>query len=125
MLGEHFSTTYQCNYTLIKIGENILQKPIVPLSINNFLDVHDGGDTNIYYIKLFFTNPIFVGIETPYGDKYCTKRNILMSLFLLLGSIFLVPFLGFGLLFLPSAFSSLAIDCAAAELRGKGFQPIK
>ncbi|MDE1145009.1 MAG: hypothetical protein PW843_00095 [Azospirillaceae bacterium] len=125
MLGDSIVKTNQCDYSLIKIGNNILQSVVVPSGINNFLDVHNDGETTIYYVDPFLFRKVIVGIGLPSGEKYCMGPGFFTSVMLLLCSIILIPLLGFGLLFLPTAVGSLVVDSAAAKLRDQGFEPIK
>ncbi|MBB6251466.1 hypothetical protein [Nitrospirillum iridis] len=125
LLGDSIINAKQCNYSLIKIGGQILPKVVVPIGLNNFLDVDADGVTTLHYVKLFYTSPLIIGIETPSGERYYAKTNAFTSLIILICSIILIPFLGLGLLFLPAAFAVIATDIAGGQLQDQGFTPVK
>jgi hypothetical protein len=89
-------------YSVIEIGDAILGGIQVRGGLNNFLrrGLQQDGTVTLYLIRARL-----VGVQLPDGKLYYQKANRVLVSFFLIFSIALIPFLGLGLLMLPSSVS--------------------
>ncbi|MDG3442632.1 hypothetical protein [Nitrospirillum amazonense] len=111
-------------YSVVKIGDIVLNNIHIAESLDSFLNVHTQGDTTIYWNGNWLSGRQIRAIRTPSGDLYYLKRSILFVTFFVVFSILTIPILGFGLLLLPALLADFNYCLAATEFKAQGGIPI-
>jgi len=117
MLGNATLVNKFTTYSVIEIGNQLLQHVVVPNTLDNFLGraLHQPGDT-----RLFMSNLTLLGVGLPDGKLYCYPgRSDLGLLFCILG-ILTTPLFGIGLLAIAIGATELRNARMANDLRAQG-----
>lgn len=122
LLGNATIQRHITQYTVIEIGDTVLQRVRVPTSLDNFLSraLKQSGNT-----KLFLNGKVLCGIQTPEGKLYCYRAKPIAALILCAAGIPLIPFFGLGLLFLWQGIGEFKNYSIANKLRGMGATAIE
>jgi len=104
-------------YSVIEIGDQILQKVRVPRSLDNFLSraLQQNGIT-----KLFLNGKIVCGVQTPEGKIYCYKASTIAGLILCIAGVPLTVVFGIGLLFIWQGVAELRNASVTNQLKAMG-----
>src|SRR5438128_7128260 len=98
LLGNSSWTEKVKTYSVIEIGDHLLQNVRVPVSLDNFLEraLRESGTT-----RLFMSRSLLLGVGLPDGKLYCYKSLPVPLSVLLMGvGLLLTPLFGMGLLLL-------------------------
>jgi len=109
------------NYSVIEIGDRILQKVRVPRSLDNFLSraLQQNGSTTLY-----LNGKILCGVRTPEGKIYCYKASPIAGFFLCVCGVPLTLVFGLGLLFIWQGVAELRNASVTGKLQAMGATPI-
>ena len=104
-------------YSIIEIGEHVLQKIKVPNSLDNFLvkSLKQGGTT-----KLYISGSMLVGVTLSDGKSYCYKAKPIAGFVTILFGILTIPFFGLGLIYIWHGFGELSNHNMCKELVQQG-----
>jgi hypothetical protein len=108
-IGKNGITTY----SIIEIGDTLLQKVKIPTSLDSFLTA---GSTATLHMR----GSLLLGVDLANGKSYCYKAKPLVGGLLALVGIPLIPFFGFGLLFMWQGVSEILNYLAVNELQSQG-----
>ena len=116
-LGNSVIRNTVTTYSIIEIGDQVIQKIKVPNSLDNFLvkSLKQGGTT-----KLYLSGSLLVGVTLSDGKSYCYKAKPIAGLLILLIGIPLIPFFGVGLFFIWQGFGELRNYSLSKELANQG-----
>lgn len=117
LLGNSSIKTQTKIYSVIEIGNTILQKITVPISLDNFLgrglDQHGNS-------KLYLSGKVLCGIQTPDGKIYCFKTKPISALVSCIFGVPMIPFFGLGLVFIWQGIAELKNHAVTSKLRSMG-----
>jgi hypothetical protein len=117
LLGNAKISNTATTYSVIEIGDQILQKIVVPNSLDNFLSraLAQQGRS-----KLYLSRKVLCGVETPDGKVYCYKAKPISGLIMCIVGIPLIPFFGVGLMFIWQGAAELSNYGVTSKLKAKG-----
>ncbi|WP_306393319.1 hypothetical protein [Telluria beijingensis] len=121
LLGNATIQNKLTTYTVVEIGDRILQKIAVPSSLDNFMSraLNQNGTT-----KLFMQGRLVCGIQTPDGKIYCYNARPVVGAILCLLGVPLIPFFGLGLLVIWQGVGELRNASVTGRLKAMGATPI-
>ena len=108
-------------YSVIEIGDQILQKVRVPRSLDNFLSraLQQNGSSTLY-----LNGKLVCGVRTPEGKLYCYKANTFAGALLCILGVPVIPVFGIGLVFIWQGVAELRNASVTNELKAMGATPI-
>lgn len=117
LLGNATIQNKLIKYSVIEIGDQVLQNTTVPNSLDNFLSraFKQQGNT-----KLFLNGKVLCGVETPEGKLYCYKANFSAAIVLCVAGVALIPLLGLGLIFIAQGVAELKNHDITKKLKEMG-----
>lgn len=122
LLGNARINNKVTTYSVIEIGNQILQKIAVPNSLDNFLS---RGLNQQGVSKLFLRGKVLCGIQTPDGKIYCYRANPVAGVILCVCGVPFILFFGVGLLFIWQGAAELMNYALTSKLKAMGATALK
>lgn len=116
-LGNSVTKNAITTYTIIEIGDQVIQKIKVPNSLDNFLvkSLQQGGTT-----KLYINGSMLVGVTLGNGKSYCYKAKPIAGLVIILFGILTIPLFGLGFIYIWHGFGEFTNHSMCKELVQNG-----
>lgn len=116
-LGNSVTKNAITTYTIIEIGDQVIQKIKVPNSLDNFLvkSLQQGGTT-----KLYINGSMLVGVTLGNGKSYCYKAKPISGLIIILFGILTIPLFGLGFIYIWHGFGEFTNHSMCKELVQNG-----
>ena len=120
LLGNSTMDSKQRIYSVIQIGDHLLQKIYVVNAMDSFLQqsLNQPGTTRLHLLGKFL-----MGVQLPNGKLYCYSNNMIWPLVVMGCGVPLIPFFGFGLYVIWLGVAELRRVLAGKSLQSMGGIP--